>query len=71
MTTLLLVLRFTSLAFVNSQVSIKNALEQAYTRHSASNLGVKVGAWLAASPHTEEEIVGFINSIPWDMNIET
>jgi hypothetical protein len=28
-------------------------------------LGVKVDAWLAASPRTEEEIVGFINSIPW------
>jgi hypothetical protein len=64
-TALLPVLRFTSLAFVNSQVSIKDALDQAYTRHLAYDLGVKVDAWLAASPRTEEEIVGFINSIPW------
>ncbi|KAJ7794555.1 hypothetical protein B0H14DRAFT_121554 [Mycena olivaceomarginata] len=66
---LIIVLRYATITFINTKISHQAALNGAYQQYSAFNVPSKTAKWAAISTTwTTEDIVAFINSIPWDMN---
>jgi hypothetical protein len=62
----IIVLRYATITFLNTKISKEAALNGAYQQHSAFNVPSKTAEWVAVSTTlTNEDIVAFINSIPW------
>ncbi|KAJ7015868.1 hypothetical protein C8F04DRAFT_1170924, partial [Mycena alexandri] len=64
---LIIVIRYTTVTVINMQVTPDDALNEAY--RLAPNVLPKLSEWIASSTAQADDIVAFINSVPWDMSI--
>ncbi|KAJ7026893.1 hypothetical protein C8F04DRAFT_102034 [Mycena alexandri] len=67
LTALIAVVRYATITFINMQISADDALNEAYRQ--APKVLPKLSEWIASSTAQADDIVAFINSMPWDMNI--
>ncbi|KAJ7429771.1 hypothetical protein B0H11DRAFT_2264914 [Mycena galericulata] len=67
MIALILLLRCATLTYVISETTPENAVGQACAQYLGSEWNAKIHTWFGVSARTEEEIIAFINSVPWDM----
>ncbi|KAJ7026899.1 hypothetical protein C8F04DRAFT_1124061, partial [Mycena alexandri] len=64
---LIAVVRYATITFINMEISADDALNEAYRQ--APNVLPKLSEWIASSTAQADDIVVFINSMPWDMNV--
>ncbi|KAJ7040545.1 hypothetical protein C8F04DRAFT_1177884 [Mycena alexandri] len=66
--TVITVVHYATITFMNMQMSADDALNEAYRQ--APNVLPKLSQWIASSPAQADDIVAFINSVPWIVKID-